>query len=235
MHAVAADAVALLLAVRGDRTGHRRHRALGRRVGAERRHAAQRRQRGHVDDRAAAGFLHRLYGVLAAEEVAVVVDALHLLEQLQRGVLDGADGEDGGVVDQHIEAAEGRQGGFDHPLPIGLAGDVVTHEQGVAADLGGRTLAGFLVEIGEHHLGPFAGQQLGILQTDATGGASDDANLAFDSFHCCSPVAGSARIERAIDWIRLLQRAGGATSSGETNPVALSRACTVRLRYPRKR
>ncbi|MNE76601.1 hypothetical protein D3C80_1728450 [compost metagenome] len=109
------------------------------------------------------------------------------MPQFQGGVFDAGHGQDGGVVDQYIEAAEVLHGGLDNLLPVAFAGNVVTNEQGVFADFGSNLAAGFFVEIGEHYLGAFTGQQQGVFTADAAGGASDDTNFTFYTLHCCSP------------------------------------------------
>src|SRR3546814_4694282 len=83
--------------------------------------------------------LHRFEAIVTAEEVAVGIDLLDFLPQLQRGRLDGAVGEDRGVVDENVDAAELFFGAGDDRLPVGFRRNVVANEQRcVANGLGDR-------------------------------------------------------------------------------------------------
>src|SRR3546814_19743149 len=88
--------------------------------------------------------------IVTAEEVAVGIDLLDFLPQLQRGRLDGAVGADRGVVGENVDAAELFFGAGDDRLPVGFRRNVVAHEQRcVATGLGDRATSFFIdIELG---------------------------------------------------------------------------------------
>src|SRR5262249_29897615 len=108
--------------------------------------------------------------------------------------------EDGGIVDEDIDAAELLLGPGDDFLPALLGGDVVLDEQRVVTDLGGDGVAVLLVEIGEHDPGALLHQQGGVALADAAGAARHDCHLARSSSHRSFLSVGSAR-ERRFSWV----------------------------------
>src|SRR3546814_4220538 len=109
MNRIEADLVKLCATVRGDAAGQAGDRGFRGAVRAERRLAADAGHRRHVDDRTVGPLLHRFEAIVTAEEVAVGIDLLDFLPQLQRGRLDGAVGEDRGVVDENVDARSEEQ------------------------------------------------------------------------------------------------------------------------------
>ena len=129
-HAV--DAHALLRVGHRALAGHRHHAALGRAVGDLRRgRADQRRHRGHVHDRAAAGRDHVRQAVLEAEEDAGQVHGQHAVPDVERRRhrVDVLGVQDRRVVDADVDAA----------VALGDAG-VERGDGGVVGDVDGGAL-----------------------------------------------------------------------------------------------
>ena len=128
---------------------------------------------------------------MAAEEVAIGIDALDLLPDLEIRVLDVAVDQDRGIVDEDVEAAVFGLGRRDDGLPVVLVRDVVLEEQRAAAavalaDRGSGLAAGLGVDIGQHDLRAFARKQVRIGLADAAGCAGHDCHLACYASHVCS-------------------------------------------------
>src|SRR5262249_13960205 len=104
-------------------------------VGGEVMPADQARDRRDVHDRAA-GALHQLQAVFAAEERAVDVDRHGAAEIRVARIFDRAELGDAGRVDQAIEPSRARLDLPDRPRPVRLGGDV---EQVVEAVAAGKT------------------------------------------------------------------------------------------------
>src|SRR5438094_970884 len=95
------------------------------------------RARGDVDDDAAALALHGREAELHEMQRRDHVAEHHLLDQLDRRVLEGVHvpGADvAAVVDQHVDPPEAREGGVDRRRPVLARGEVELHDQGVGAE-----------------------------------------------------------------------------------------------------
>lgn len=106
------------------RLGQPAHREFGCGVTVAGDGAGHALDRGDVDDRAAARFLHRFDHGADAQKHSGQVDVEDPLPFRKRVVLQGADVDDAGVVDQHIDPAELGQGGGHRRVPILGLGDV---------------------------------------------------------------------------------------------------------------
>ena len=90
--------------------------------------------------------------------------------------LDGARQHDAGVVDEDVQGAEYLLYFRDDLLPARLVGDVLALEH--AADVLRHRLAGIVVHVGEHHLGPLRCERPRIGLAKTLGAARDQRNLA---------------------------------------------------------
>src|SRR5271166_2124822 len=106
MDRIDADLVAGAGAMERGGLGQEPDRALARAIGRRRRVADDAGDRGEIDDRAAAGLLHRPHRLAAAEKRALDIDRVDLAPVGKRRLLDIAENADAGAVDQDIEAAE---------------------------------------------------------------------------------------------------------------------------------
>jgi hypothetical protein len=106
--------------------------------------AAQREDRGDVDDRPAARRLHRVHGVLAPEEDALEVHRQDPIELGLGGVEELDVDLDRRVVDQHVQAAELAHRGVEEGRDVGLARDVGA---AVGAEAGHRRLAAGVLDV----------------------------------------------------------------------------------------
>ena len=103
--------------------------------------------------------------------------------------------QDAGVVDQHVEVAEGLDRGVDQALRAFPGRDVVavgdrlaTHAADLLDHLLGRTeiAAGAVhvaAEVVDHDLAPWLGQAQRVLAADAPAGAGDDGHPAITESH----------------------------------------------------
>ena len=208
MHRIGADAVAAEL----HRGGFRQcaHRAL-RRVVAHMRHglagvAGDRRQ---IDDRSAAGLLHRQHGVFGAQEHAARIHRHQLVPRVGVQHVGHRAAADAGIVHQDVELAVFLHGRIDHRLPVGLVGHVQAHEFGRAVgarDLGGDLAAVVLQHVGNHHLGAFLGKSARRRGAHAGGRTADDRHFAFQAHDPFLPGTGL--------WFRLPRVARLATGAG---------------------
>ena len=98
----------------------------------------------YVDDRAAAGLPHLLYGMLCAKEYAGGVDVHNALPAGSVQAVGFGAAADAGVVDEDVQPAVAGDGLGDEVLPACLIGDVCVYEGRVSACLGdlGFDLAG---------------------------------------------------------------------------------------------
>ena len=92
---------------------------------------------------------------------------------------------EGGVVDQHVDAAKGFDG-FLHHVQAGLAVDQVAGQQdGLAPGLGDQAggLAGILVlvQVGDGNIGAFTGEGDGHGAADTAVGAGNQRRLALEA------------------------------------------------------
>ena len=99
------------------------HAALGRVVGGKVVPADQARDRGHIDDRAAAP-LEQRQPMLAAEKRAVEIDREDLPPGGEIGLLDVAQRRETRGIDQAVEPVMAAADLGDHAQPVRLRGDV---------------------------------------------------------------------------------------------------------------
>ena len=88
---------------------------------------------------------------------------------------------DAGVVEGHVQPAEGVDRRVQGGLDVFGAGDVAAHGDGLAAgllDQACRLGVGLLVDVGDHHAGALTGERLGGGAADACGGSGDEGDLA---------------------------------------------------------
>ena len=119
-------------------------------------------------------------------EHAAQVDVDHAVELLQRHFLQARVLGDAGVVDQHVDAAEFFLDAGDH----GIDHFALRHVHLIARRRGAERLAllddlvhSTLFDVADDDDGAFLGEFQRGGQTDALGGAGDDGNLVFESFH----------------------------------------------------
>jgi L-alanine-DL-glutamate epimerase-like enolase superfamily enzyme len=107
----------------------------------------------------------------------------------------GLDGRrDAGTVDQAHQLAHAGGGGH-RGLAVGFLADVALDEQ--AAYLVRHVLAGFYLQVGDHHLAAVSGQHARRAFAQARGAAGDDEDLACD-IHVPLPVQASAAKARSV-------------------------------------
>jgi hypothetical protein len=125
----------------GERAREPEHAGLGGRVRGLARDAVQRRQRGHVHDRAGPAAQHAGQHGAAAAEHARQVDVEHVLPVGVRGHREQAVLARAGIVDEAVQRAEL---GLDLPHELGGSGPVaqVEGERPRAALAGALDLAG---------------------------------------------------------------------------------------------
>ena len=118
-------------------------------------------------------------------EVALQVDVDDVVPLLLRHRHEHAVAQDAGVVDQHVEVAEGVDRGADQRLAAVPARDVVVRRDGLAA--GGADLLGGLLrdlaEVVDDDLGALGREQARVLAPEAAAGAGDDRDPAVECPH----------------------------------------------------
>jgi hypothetical protein len=146
---------------------------------------------------------------LRAEEGAAGVDLVHEVVALHRR-LEGAGEADGrGVVDEHVDAAEARDGLGDGGVDLRLVAHVDREREGAAAGLfdlarggvnGARQLRVRLGRLGrDDDVGPVARGAQADRLADAPARAGDEEGLAFERSHDFpfdAPGAGPGRAAR---------------------------------------
>ena len=198
IEAVDADPVAQDRA--GDVAGHGREGTLGGDVGGEVAGTAVDGDRDDVDDGAAARLAHVRQAALDQEEGRAGIDGHDAVEELGRGVVDGAPVGSTGGVDEAVQGAEAGGGpvdGREAGLDIGKVG----HDR-----LGGAALRR---ELGRHRRQPL---RLSVDQRQARGTAGrhqargglahalrctgDDGNLACERPRLCHDVPPFSPVRR---------------------------------------
>ena len=118
-----------------ERFGQRDDAGLRGRIGHRVRIALLAGDRGDVDDAAVVLRDHQRHDGAAAIELAVEIDAHHLVPGADR-ILPGRHVRpgDAGVVDQDVDAAERLHGGVARGFDLGEPRDVARHRRGLAAD-----------------------------------------------------------------------------------------------------
>jgi hypothetical protein len=87
---------------------------------------------------------------------------------------------EGGVVDQHVDAAKGLLGGVGHGQRAGPVGGVEVDAEGLAAlALDGGHGLGAIAHVGDHHGRTLARQRPGVLLSQAPRRAGDDGDFSF--------------------------------------------------------
>ena len=182
----AIDADALGAVIDRHRPGQRDDRALRGRIGGEPARA-QRRDRRHVDDRAAArGLDHRRDRKARNEEHAVDIDLHDPAPIGDRGIDDAAAPADPDIVVEQVEPAEPGERLVDQRAALHLVDHVGDERRGGAALLGDHRhglRGGLGHDIDDQHAGAGARQQhrRGAAIADAVIGraaAGDDRHLA---------------------------------------------------------
>src|SRR3954471_5580852 len=169
--------------------------------------ADQRDEARDVDDRSAAGDLHRRDGVLAAQEHAADVDRHDLVPDVDRRVGHGMVRlrHDARVVVQDVEPAIRPNGVVDHLLRVGLVRHVRLHERRLPAgrrDLVHGLAPGRLAELRDHDLRALLGEHPGRDAAHPTTAPGDDRNLVRESHPGWSSLL-RASYPRAVRWSRL--------------------------------
>jgi hypothetical protein len=171
------------------------------------------RRRG-VDHDAATAPLEGRDPVLHPEEHALEVHAVHGVPGLLALVRErGHRAAEPGVVEQHVDPAEGRLGGLDHALDVGGDRDVdLDRHRAVADDSRGLLLA--TAAVGTDDPGALGGEEHRARAPDAGAGTGDDGDLPVEAAHV---VRSSADRDQAA-----------GTSARPANPTRSSvvRICT---------
>jgi hypothetical protein len=157
-------------------------------------------ERGAVDDGAAALRAHLTQLVLHAGPDAALVDRGDAVEVLGRlfGGVRRRD-HDAGVVEGHVEPAEGVHRAVDEGGDLGLVGHVAGDAERLMTG-GGQLVGGgaepVLVDVGEHDSGAGCGEGLGGVTPHARAGAGDDGDLVAKVVgwvHCLLPRGSAGR------------------------------------------
>lgn len=119
--------------------------------------------------------------MLHAERGAAHVDAEDAVELVGVEVEDALGGlaaEDGGVVDENVEAAVVGDGAVDKALDVGLVADVAADEGGVGAQGSGEGLPHGGVDVGDHDAGAVPDEEAHDGLADAAAAAGHDGHLS---------------------------------------------------------
>ncbi|MNR30692.1 hypothetical protein D3C85_1481590 [compost metagenome] len=104
---------------------------------------------------------------------------------------------DAGVVDHHVQVAEGFDGlAHDQPRRV-IAGDVVAVGHGTAAlaeDFTDHGQRRFAVDVVDHHFRAFGGESQRVGAAQTTAGTGDDHHAVFTGFHVLHP-SNSSRVD----------------------------------------
>ena len=143
-----------------------------------------------VDDLAAALALQDRQHRLRHQEHAFQVGGDDAVPVLFRQPLDGARARTAaGIVDQHVDAAEGPDRALDQRCHLGLVGNIGGNAHRVAsqiADLSGDRLDPVVIAAVDHHLGALAGETERDFAPDARGCAGDQRDFIRER-HPCRP------------------------------------------------
>ena len=131
---------------------------------------------------------HQLGGILHQEEGRAHVDRHHPVEELGRGVEDGAAIGEAGGIDQNVDAAEGLVGRRDHGPAVlhrgEVGGDEVHRHAGVAGDRGGDRIALFAVAPARDDAGgPRLREDAGDRRAEPLRAAGNDRDLSVETIH----------------------------------------------------
>ena len=183
--------------VDGDGAGERRDGAFRGAVGGAVADADRGDDRGGVDDGAAAVFRHRRDGVLRAQVDAAHVDRHEVVPGLLVGVDDRAGEAVAGVVDEHVEAAEGlapsrcttrcASSSLDTSIIVG------DHRRAGGRPSAATASAASCALVGDDDARAFACEEQAGGAADARAAAGDDADFSFKPHGlppCPSPSAG---------------------------------------------
>jgi len=94
------------------------------------------------------------------------------------------------VIADHVDRSEAIDRGSGQGIDRSLVADIGGHRKRLAAqarDLFCGGLQRGLLDVGQHHVEPSAGEPLGQGQADATAGPGDDGNFPRSQFHDPSP------------------------------------------------
>src|SRR5690606_22248184 len=134
--------------------------------------AAQRVDRGDVDDRAAPGGPHAAPGLAGEQGGGLEVDPQHPAERVVVQVVGGDAGRERGVVDEHVERALLRAEPAGHGVQVGDVGDQRPY-LAVLAQPGQRGVQPVAFEVAGGDGVSVGGQAGGDRPADAAGGAGD--------------------------------------------------------------
>jgi hypothetical protein len=144
-----------------------------------------------VHDRAAAARDHLAGDALEAEEHALAVDAHDAVPVRLGEVHDVRPPGDAGVVDEHVDPAEGGGDLADHPVDAGQVADVGGDRQAPPApgrDAGGGLLGGGPVDVGDCHVRAGIGERQRRGVADPLAGAGDDRNPPAERAHALDRI-----------------------------------------------
>ena len=159
-------------------------------VGGAQRRGAQARDRGDVDDGAAAGVAHQRRRGLRAQERAGEIDRQHARPVLVGDVEDRLEDGDAGIVDQRVEPAEFLRDGVEgagHALRVGdVAGRCARVTSGLA-ERRERALQVLAVDVEQRHAPALGEKALGGGEPDAARGAGDQGGFRCGLAHAAIP------------------------------------------------
>ena len=173
--------------------GQRDNGSLARAIGSEFRIALSSRDRGGVDDLAAASLGHHLAGrFLCADKHSEGVDAHDAVEVVFVDVHEGKRLVETGVVEHDVQPAETLDSSLNrisHLLPFG---NIESHGncRFVITDQAVRYGLGFgAVDVRNHDRGAFLSQSPSDALAETLSAAGDDHDLAVKTIHCVSSLA----------------------------------------------
>ena len=167
---------------------HARHGELARRVAGHAGDADQTVDRRDVHDRAAPARRQRRHDGAYPEVDAAQVRRENPVVLLGALVLDAARWEpDPGVVDQHVDAPERRDGLLDGGGPLGRVGDVERNEHARVTQVGGDGAPARFVDVGHDDRGALCREQPGLGGALPARRPGDQRDLRLESTRHASP------------------------------------------------
>ena len=136
---------------------------------------------------------------LTAEERALQVGAQNPVEVRFLEIQEIFRGEDGGVVDEHVDPPEGRDRRLDQPGDRARVADVAAHitHRSEPAEVFRRGGAGRVIHVGDDHPRAFLQEAVGDGLADAPRAPGDDSNLVFENHGLIVPLLNPHRIMSA--------------------------------------
>ena len=139
------------------------------------------RDRGHIDDRAAALVFHHAHGMFAAEERAVEIDRHQGAPFIERGRFDILEQRHAGTVDENIDPADVTEDVIRDSNPFVFARDVEFVGSGCGFERR-RT------DIGQDDPGALIGKKLRRRKADPRCAARNQRNLVLHATHDLPPI-----------------------------------------------